>query len=801
MKRALSAVSFVVLVSLTSCPHRPPDPPPVPPTPPTPPVPITGWVDLHTHPMASLGYAGKLLYGGIDWAPGGGALLPSDPDCNNDVRATSLDQALGHDRSTHGQWDFHNRCGDTIRSLVITAVQTMNNANNPPQDATGAPAFPEWPLSNDVTHQVMWVDGIKRAYDAGLRVMVMLAVNNRTLADVVAGHGDGPGDDQSSADLQIEEMKLFVGRNSTLMEIAYSASDLNRIVAAGKLAVVLGIEVDNIGNFNTVPNLQPAQIAAEIARLRALGVRYVFPVHVIDNPLGTTAASQDIFNISNLREAGHFWNLQCAAPSDGVFYRPTMKNPLRDPFSDPQTAQMAFLMVFKLHLFSLDDPSPPPCPLDGGVVNVGNPSPGLTPNGTFAVQELMRQCMMLDVDHMSQAAAIDLLNLVVDAGYPVNSGHNSVRGPLGGQTERQLTAAQYGQLQTTGGLAGVGGQNVDPATWVALSEEVLAALGDGGHLALGTDSNGISALMKAPASPGYEVTYSGTYPQSTLGSKSWDFNDAGVAHYGMLSDFLESVKKVDGGTAVVANLMRGAQAFYDGWARAEAACAALAGVDAGAPPAPPGGHHHHHFLMSAQCPAGQMYRAACDRCLPLRANCPPCDEADAGAGCVRQPVCPAGRTRNAWGVCSANAAADDARALELPMGARMSRTPDGGAAVAPGRYFLTVTPEGAERPAVFSVELGEKQTGWELKGQKERLPATGGYVDGMWALQWNAGKKLVMLLAKPQRQGPLSGAFAVHRPGARTLTGDFTLERAGPKARKDALPLEKLGDLFDPLLR
>ena len=118
---------------------------------PPPGTPVEGWVDLHTHPLSNVGFAGKLIYGGVDAAPGGGALLPADPDCKADVRATSIAQALGHDESTHGGWGLdldpadllsgkfgvQNPCGDVIRQLVISAVQGVNDANDPPSDASG----------------------------------------------------------------------------------------------------------------------------------------------------------------------------------------------------------------------------------------------------------------------------------------------------------------------------------------------------------------------------------------------------------------------------------------------------------------------------------------------------------------------------------------------------------------------------------------------------------------------------------------------------------------------------------------
>jgi hypothetical protein len=37
------------------------------------------------------------------------------------------------------------------------------------------------------------------------------------------------------------------------MEVALTADDLARIVRSNKLAVVLGVEIDNIGNLKPVP--------------------------------------------------------------------------------------------------------------------------------------------------------------------------------------------------------------------------------------------------------------------------------------------------------------------------------------------------------------------------------------------------------------------------------------------------------------------------------------------------------------------------------------------------------------------
>ncbi|MGE5321290.1 MAG: hypothetical protein ACM3SW_00405, partial [Actinomycetota bacterium] len=122
---------------------------------------LRGFVDLHTHPMANLGFGGKLLYGGVDV----GSLLPADPDCHHNVRATSEQQALGHDKSTHGGHDFFsNPCGDELRKAVIHGLQSGLHGADESEDAYGYPTFAEWPVWNDLTHQKMWVEWIRRAY-------------------------------------------------------------------------------------------------------------------------------------------------------------------------------------------------------------------------------------------------------------------------------------------------------------------------------------------------------------------------------------------------------------------------------------------------------------------------------------------------------------------------------------------------------------------------------------------------------------------------------------------------------------
>jgi hypothetical protein len=582
--------------------------------------PLYGFVDLHTHPLSNLGFGGKLVYGGADI----GSLLPADPDCNHNVRATSEQQALGHDKSTHGGVNFlnplDNPCGDFLREIVIHSVQTGLKGANQDGDAKGYPDFDKWPVWNDLTHQKMWIEWIRRAHQGGLRVMVALAHNNKTLGDMVAGPGDYPTDDKWSADKQIGEIRDFVMRHVDFMEVARSSADVHRIVSANKLAVIIGIEVDHIGNFPAagVPVLGPppppprdADVIAEIDRLYGEDVRYIFPIHLLDNAFGGSAAYMNLFNVSNLREDGHSYALVCASADDNIGY--SYNNDDLD-----FTNILGQLAKTGVAVASI---SYPPC--QWGQKN----SLGLTPSGVVAIKQMMRRGMLIDIDHMSQAAADQMLALATEFNYPVNSGHNGLRGALGcgSQNERALRADQYAKIGSLHGMAGVGSGGLTSQQWLKLYSQVIQSMGGGSIVAgFGTDTNGLTLGMPPrpgaagrPASqvpgPQYQlyvqcalsckitplitscvndcatqfphayitepgsldaVQYNQAFPRSTDGNHVWDYNRDGVAHYGMLWDFLQDVRTLQGGSTMVDNnFMYGADYFFHTWQIAEAKAA------------------------------------------------------------------------------------------------------------------------------------------------------------------------------------------------------------------------------------
>jgi microsomal dipeptidase-like Zn-dependent dipeptidase len=564
---------------------------------PPPPPPLKGWVDLHTHPMIHLAFGGKLVHG----APDIGSLLPTDVHCKNKVRTTSIEDALSDDSPSHAGYNLlHLRCGDNFREMVVHKFQASNHAIQTGAYAKGYPDFDQWPKWNEITHQKMWVEWLQRAHAGGLRVMVALATNNKTLGDAVSGSGDGPTDDKASADLQVKEIDDFVGRHKHFMEVALSAADVDRIVRAGKLAVIIGIEIDNIGNFNSEPfggmNDADVKIAIknEIQRLFKNKVRYIFPIHVIDNWFGGTAIYQNGFNTSNLRERGNFWNIECSLASDDITFQYREEQDLL-----AMIGQQAAAWV-KLGLDPLRVSGPGPvCP----PATQTNPPKGSghrnarTPGWMheFAIREMMRLGMIIDIDHMSQKTADATLNIAETFDYPVLSGHSGIRGLAGGDAENSRTPLQLQRISKLHGMFGLGTDGAHAYDWAQLYQNAVQIMGymnpnpalatyKPGSIAFGTDLNG---LVKGPM-PGNEgrgsndknkVVYGAAFPKSKTGNKEWDYNTEGVAHYGMMYDFVMHVRhapsngyyyEVSGAKLVDNHVFAGAEYFYQMWKLIEA---------------------------------------------------------------------------------------------------------------------------------------------------------------------------------------------------------------------------------------
>ena len=457
--------------------------------------PVWGFADFHTHPMSYLGFGNMLLHG--------------QPDGH-------IYEALGDCNPTHGGWGLDNGGGDYTREAVVKL--TDDKGIDPHREGWHSEPwkqFRKWPVFSTVTHQQMWYQWVRRTYDGGLRVMVALCVNNPLLAAGVKG--PGPRDDREVGDQQITELKAFVARHSDFMEIPLDPVQLRDIVRRDKLAVIIGSELDDIGNFVGNPIVQASAddisrqvVKAEIQRLYDRGVRYIFPVHLMNNKFAGTAVGSDMLNIANKYTTGEAFDVKAAAAADHITARLETLD-----FTDYAALGLGGLALGPLMLPVLEGvaatvsadfgPVPPGLtsmaagliplglmafapPLIAELANDGIPlsifpffgnyptypdapyghrnKVGLTPLGEFAVKEMMRLGMMIDMDHMSQDAVHDLLAIAksMPEAYPLNSGHNSFREINEENGENNRSPGQLEEFRQLGGVMGVGYENANTSS-------------------------------------------------------------------------------------------------------------------------------------------------------------------------------------------------------------------------------------------------------------------------------------------------------------------------------------------------
>jgi microsomal dipeptidase-like Zn-dependent dipeptidase len=376
-------------------------------------VPLWGFVDTHAHLMAHLAFGGEAFWG-----------EPYDP---NHAGSEGMEHALRSCAPIHG------------------GLLDVNPEFGHP--ATGGwPEFIVWPRFTTLVHQQAYIDWVYRAYQGGLRLITCLAVNNELLATKTSP--ESPHDDKHAIQTQIaamKEMAAFVdnqagGPGKGWLQIVYSAEEARQVIMENKLAVILGVEVDSLGNWRRLedldqvtggdPELARGVIGAELDWLYDLGVRQITPIHLTNNAFGGTAIYMRFLETVNLFVTGERWNVEDAWDT-GVRYRLDYDGD--DLVDDIERAvAISGRRIKKMHRRTLVDHIPgvhnlfeagEAPKLRGGHANAR----GLNHYGQILLEEMMARGLIIDVDHMSEKATDSALSLAEKHRYPVICSHTWFR--------------------------------------------------------------------------------------------------------------------------------------------------------------------------------------------------------------------------------------------------------------------------------------------------------------------------------------------------------------------------------------
>ncbi|MBK9140839.1 MAG: hypothetical protein IPM17_19150 [Verrucomicrobia bacterium] len=350
--------------------------------------PVWGFADTHTHPASYLGFGGKLIHG----ACGGPAGV-----------------SLSSCEENHG-WGGANACFPLVGACAPAMLMEQFTGSFGHRTGGYQYGFDGWPnVLEQGVHQQMYIDWIRRAWQGGLRLMVALAVHNRLLADL--NYNDGLlQDDLSVVHRQIQAIRQLVARTD-FMELALTPRQARAIIHRGKLAVVLGMEVDRplLHDETIEPNdgliVNNVRHAYEV-----LGIRHMFPVHFADNPYGGFAMNNSLWIYNS-------WWVD--------FHRyPAATSPQLRGFTDPIEWRFVAQGGLQVGAFFLGVAAFPPAPADypavGGHINAR----GLQPAGRVLIREMMKRGMVIDADHMSLVMKREVFDLARAQRYPLISGHS-----------------------------------------------------------------------------------------------------------------------------------------------------------------------------------------------------------------------------------------------------------------------------------------------------------------------------------------------------------------------------------------
>ncbi len=375
--------------------------------------PLWGFFDSHAHLMAHLAFGGEAFWG-----------EPYDPSHSGDE---AIMHALRSCEPIHG------------------GLLDVNPEFGHPA-AGGWPEFIVWPRFTTLVHQQAYLDWIYRTYQGGMRLVTCLAVNNELLAEKTSP--DSIHDDKHAIQVQVAAMKAMAehinaqagGPGKGWLEIVYTAEDAARVIGENRLAVLLGVEVDALGNWHRPEDLEKASggnlevarglIARELDWLYEMGVRQITPVHLSNNAFGGTAIYLRFLETVNLFLTGEKWEVEDAWET-GVRYRLDADgDDLVDGVeraaavsADSSKKNQRRTLIDHIpgirELFAIE--SVPDLP--GGHAN----KRGLNQYGVILLEEMMARGMIIDIDHMSEKATDMTLTLAERAFYPVMTSHSWYR--------------------------------------------------------------------------------------------------------------------------------------------------------------------------------------------------------------------------------------------------------------------------------------------------------------------------------------------------------------------------------------
>jgi hypothetical protein len=540
--------------------------------------PVIGFAEVHAH----MAMGGDMSDGTGDRGPSAGGVMYGQA-----VHRFGIPHAMRDCAEMHGP------NGSLSPENII-----LDNDPTQTHDTQGWPSFVDWPARDSQLHAQMYYRWVERAWKAGMRVIVSLGTNIEALCDIAKMTvGDASADctDMGVGLKQVaylSDIQNYVdaqegGPGRGWFRIVKNPAEARAVIAEGKLAVVPGLEFSNLFRCNVrylpdgseIHGCTREDIDRQIDEIWELGIRAVFPYHDVDSALGGAGIFSSVLNLVNFYGTGGFWRTYpCddGGEGPGFFYTAgaVMESAPLTQFNDPISQALIGNAQGLLPVYG-----------PGRQCNART----VTDLGRYAINKIMKKGFTIDIDH----AEIRSKQILLDEGartnpaYPMISGH----GGHGG-----ISNAQAQQILRQGGIIYPSVQNgVGYQAFLEKLKPIWASSGTAREIAIGygADATGLANLAPPRGAGSEGIRYpftlfqgAGWGPQfaaagiepltvemlSIPGGQSWNMDEVGMAHYGLVADIVEEIR-IEGGEEAISTLYRSAETYLQLWEQTLAAAA------------------------------------------------------------------------------------------------------------------------------------------------------------------------------------------------------------------------------------
>ena len=539
---------------------------------------VWGMADIHTHLFGNNGY-GRYFNAGMPFSPYG------------------IEDALRDCNKSHG----------LSGTFDIYATATGDQQNSIGHNTSGYPNFNYWPSHTDFNHQKGYYQWLNRARLGGLRLMTVLSVQNEVLHDIynemvnqlrvfptfiTVYNATDVLNSMAVHDLMVENVNALVdyvdaqegGPGKGWLQVAHTPQEARQIIAEGKLAIVMGMELEAPFNCITTKdgssNCTRAYLEQQLDAYQRRGISHIFLNHHWDNDFAGARQFEPFLELSNIVYNDHTFEWEAADEgSEGIFnaYVPLGVGEL-DGIS-------AFAIDIITGVFDVDLTEPQLPPSETGMYRN---TAGLNDLGKVFIEECMQRGIMIDFGHTTKKAVEEAYTILDQYNYPPLFTHSAnfdemthvlerdgVLSPMlkANGFENHTQPCEYAVSSDFAELIKFGNQinlqnRQDEYVGIPFTSDLFAGVPHMNGPRFNNETNPCTIGQSNPLSYPF-TSHDGAveFEQQHTGNRTFDFNTDGLALLGLLPDLIQDLKQQGYNDQDLEVLFNGAEEYLRLWER------------------------------------------------------------------------------------------------------------------------------------------------------------------------------------------------------------------------------------------